>query len=160
LSAVNLEEKSNFPAALLAGSVVVLLSLGGVYLLTRNTKPSTSRVEEHLRLGPAEQAYTEHIHLRDLQMGRAANFLNQEVTFVFGALSNDGARAIRDIEVTVEFRDLLNQVVLRETRRPLGRPAVPLPGGRGREFQLSFEHVPMDWNRQYPTLRVTGLVLE
>ncbi len=157
---MNLEEKSGFPVALLVGFGVVLLLLGGIYLATRNSGPAESPAEERLPFGPPGKAYGEHVHFRDLKMSRAANFLNQEVTFLFGVLSNDGARTIREIEVTIEFRDMLNQVVLRETRRVFGQRVPPLPGGQSREFQLSFEHVPLDWNRQYPSIRITGLLLE
>jgi hypothetical protein len=55
---------------------------------------------------------------------------------------------------------MLGQVVLREIRRPFGRNASPLGGGQSRDFQLTFEGVPRDWNVQYPTFRVSGLVLE
>ena len=93
-------------------------------------------------------------------MSRAANLLNQEVTYVFGVLSNDGDRTIRELEVTIEFRDSLNQVVLRDTRRFIGPRAKPVEPLRRREIEMTFDHVPDDWNRQYPSLRVTGLVLD
>ncbi len=154
------EEKSGFPAAFLAGVGVVLLLLGGVFLLTRSTKPAASATEQHLPMTETEQAYARQIRFLDLKMSRAANFLNQEVTFVFGSVVNDGARAIREIEVTIEFRDPFNQVVLRDTRRVFGPRVAPLAAGQRREFQLGFEHLPTDWNRQYPSIRVTGLLLD
>lgn len=154
------EEKSDFPTAFLAGVGVVLLLLGGVLLLTRSTKPAASATEQHLPMTEVEQVYARQIRFLDLKMGRAANFLNQEVTFVFGSVVNDGVQAIREIEVTIEFRDPFNQVVLRDTRRVLGPRAAPLAAGQRREFQLGFEHLPVDWNRQYPSIRVTGLLLD
>ncbi len=111
-------------------------------------------------MGAAERAYAGQIHFQDQRMSRAANFLNQEVTFLFGTISNDGARAIREIEVSVEFRDQFNQVVLRDTRRLLGPRAAPVGARQRREYQVGFEHVPNDWNRQYPTFRIGGLLLE
>lgn len=146
--------------AFLAGAGVVLLLLGGLYLLTRTASSGGSQAPRRLPISAAEQAYAEEIHFLDLKMSRATNFLNQEVTFLFGVVSNDGKRTIRDMEVSVEFRDLLNQVVLREIHRPLGPRAAPLLPGQRREFDLTFEHVPVDWNRRYPTIRVTGLLLE
>lgn len=154
------EEKSGFPLAFLAGAAIVLLLLGGVYLLTRPASSGGSQAPPRLPMGALEQAYAHNIRFLDLKMSRAANFLNQEITFLFGVVANDGDRSIRDMEVTVEFRDQLNQVVLRETHRPLVARAAPLPPGQRREFELTFEHVPIDWNRQYPTIRVKGLVLE
>lgn len=154
------EQKSRTPAPFIAGTVVVLLLLGGVVLLTRHIRPAESAGEQHLPMTATEQAYAKQIRFLDLKMSRAANFLNQEVTFVFGTVANDGARAVRDVEVTIEFRDLFNQVVLRDTRRVLGLRAAPLAPGQHHEFQFGFEHVPADWNRQYPSIRVTGLLLD
>lgn len=154
------ENKSSVPFAFLAGLGVVLLLLGGAFLLTRVSRPKPSGAEDRLPMNATEQAYARQIRFLDLKMSRAANFLNQEVTFMFGSVVNDGARAIREMEATIEFRDPFNQVVLRDTRRVLGARAAPLAAGQSREFQFTFEHVPSDWNRQYPVIRVTGLLLE
>lgn len=153
------EDKSRTPTAFLAGVAVILLLLGGVFLLTRGTR-SGLPAPQRLPMGAAEQEYAKQIRFHGFQMSRATNFLNQEVTFVFGTVTNGGARKIAEIEVTVEFRDLFSQVVLRDTRRVLGRRSAPLPAGQSREFQFSFDHVPADWNRQYPSIRVIGLSLE
>ena len=154
------EDKSRTPAPFVAGIVVVGLLLGVVVLLMRHTRPTESAVEEHLPMTATEQAYARQIRFFDLRMSRAANFLNQEVTFVFGMAANDGSRTVRDIEATIEFHDLFNQVILRDTRRVLGPRTAPLGPGQHREFQFGFEHVPADWNHQYPSIRVTGLLLE
>jgi len=29
-----------------------------------------------------------------------------------------------------------------------------------RDFQVILERIPSDWNRQYPSIRVTGLILK
>ncbi len=154
------ESKSGIPMAFLAGLVVVGLLLGGVFLLTRGSRSGGPIVEKPLPMGAAEQAYASQIHFSELKMSRAANFLNQEVTFLFGSVSNDGPRALHEIEVTIEFHDLFNQVVLRDTRRVFGARSAPLAAGQRREFQFGFEHVPQGWNQQYPSIRVTGLLFE
>lgn len=153
------EQKSNFPTAFLAGTVVVLLLLVGMYLLTKYSKQELAR-EEKLPMTDVEQSYVGRIQFADPKVSRAANFLNQEVTFVFGTLVNNGPRAIRQTEITVEFRDIFNQVVLRDVRRPWETQAIPLVSGQSREFQFNYEHVPADWNQAYPGLRITGLLLE
>jgi hypothetical protein len=86
--------------------------------------------------------------------------LNQEVTYVAGTVSNDGVATVKEVEVTFEFRDPFNQVILLETRRLLGPNARPLNGGERRDFQVSLEYVPDEWNQQYPEIRVTGLLLQ
>jgi len=157
---VELDEKSNFPVALLIGVGVMALLLGGLFFLTRESPQPVQPVVERLPMGAVEQEYSAQIQFTDLKMSRAANFLDQEVTFLFGTAKNGGQRRVREIELTIEFHNLLNQVVLRETRRLVGRRAAPLEPGEEREFQLTFEHVPADWNRHNPALRITGLVLE
>jgi hypothetical protein len=139
------EQRSQFPIAFAAGAVVVLLLLGGVILLSRGSHP--------------EQAYAEHIHFKDIQMAKANNFLNQEFTYIAGTLWNDGAHTIRALEVTLEFHDPFNQVILRETESVVGPKDAALPGGQRRDFQITLEHVPVEWNQQYPSIRVTGLTL-
>ncbi len=157
------EEKRELPWALVAGAGIVLLVLGGVLWFTSAGGSSGRGAAGKLPFGPAESAYAARIEFTGIKMSRAENMLNQEITFIYGVMVNKGTHSIRDIEVVVEFKDLMNQVVLRETMRPLGPPGTsftPLGGGRSREFQLNLESVPADWNRQVPTFRVTGLVLE
>ena len=160
------EEKSRFPAALVAGVVVVGLVVGTLYILTRPTsvrEGARAYTEPRLPMGNAEKLYAERIHISDVQLSRATNMLNQEFTYVSGIFVNNGTRVIRDVTLVVEFRDQFEQVVLRETQRPFGsrsRAGDPLPAGQRRAFQLTFEHVPADWNRKYPDVRVNGLVLD
>jgi hypothetical protein len=153
------EQKSRFPAAFLAGGIVVLLTVGGAYFLNRNFRSIGPAAEPPLPMTPVEQAYVPRIKFTDIQMARATNFLNQELTYVAAVLTNDGARPIRRVEVTIEFRDSLGQVVLRETRRVPGPYADAIAPGEHRDIQFTFEHLPTEWNRQYPVLRVTGLLL-
>lgn len=155
--------KSQFPVAFVAGLLLVGLILAAAYFLTKPAQVQQGAGAAHLPLGPAEKSYAQRIHISDVRMSQAVNMLRQEFTYVSGMLANDGTRVIRDVELTVEFFDQFNQVVLRDTQRPFGtalRAGEPLPAGQRREFQLMIEHVPADWNRNYPTIRVSGLVLE
>jgi hypothetical protein len=154
------EERSRFPAAFAVGIVVVLLLVGGLLLLTRLGRSNRPAAVEHMPFGPAEQAYAQHIHFLNVQMSQATNFLNQEFTYVAGTTSNDGAQTLRGLEVALEFHDPFNQVILRESEQLIGRRTQPLGGGARRDFQITLEHVPSEWNQQYPSIRVTGLVLE
>lgn len=160
---MELEEKRGFPIALVAGAGAVLLFASGVYLLTQKPGIGGSAPEQRLAFEDIERAYVEQIHFSNLEMSRASNLLEQKLTYLVGVVSNEGARTIREMDVSIEFRDSLNQVVLRETRRMIsarGLGVAPLPGGQRRQFQLTFEHVPADWNQNYPSLTVTGLLLE
>jgi hypothetical protein len=153
------EEKRQFPVALAAGALIVLVIFGGIMLLSRGSNRGGPAAVVYLPFGPAEQAYAEHVHFKDIQMAKANNFLNQEFTYVAGTLSNDGARTVKALEVTLEFRDPFNQVILREAEPLIGPKDGPLGGGQRRDFQITLEHVPPEWNQQYPSVRVSGLVL-
>jgi hypothetical protein len=154
-------ERRRFPVAFLAGAIVMALLFGGFYLLTRVLGSHGPSGAVKLPFGAAEQAYAERIHFNDLHMSRSTNMIKQEFTYVTGTMSNDGVQSIRAMEVTVEFRDGLNQVILRDSQfviAPQGDP--PLNAGLSREFQVTLEHVPAEWNQEYPSIRVTGLVLQ
>ncbi len=151
---------SNFALMLAVGAAVVLLLLGGLFLVNRMTRSSPVAQQKPLPFGPEEQAYAERIHFLNVQMSRAANFLNQEFTYVTGEVSNDGTRSIRALELTVEFRDPFKQVVLREKQRVITQQDRPLPGGLRQPFQITFEHIPDEWNHEYPSIHVTGLLLD
>jgi hypothetical protein len=150
----------HFGVAFAFGAIVVLLLLAAAILLSRWGRSHEPVGAERLPFGSAEQAYAEHIHFGDLQMSRATNLLNDQFTYVSGIVSNDGRSVLRRLEVTVEFRDPFNQVILRESRPVIGPTERPLDGGERRSFQISFEYVPTEWNQQYPSIRVTGLALE
>jgi hypothetical protein len=154
------EERKEFPVAFLAGVAVMLLMLGGIYLMTRESRPAGPVVEEHLPMDDAARAYAERIRFSELSVGRATNFLNQEVTFLFGTVTNEGTKTVRGLEVELDLRDLLNQTALRETQYVVGPRNAPLAPGEKREFQLTFETVPAGWNQAVPGITIRGLVIE
>jgi len=145
---------------LLVGIAAALVLLGAIYLVGRLTPAPAKVVEQPLPMGPAEQAYAQNIQFLEPKVARAANFLNQEVTFVFGTVLNNGPRAIRQIEITLEFHDVFNQVVLRDTQRLFSPTAVPFGPNDRHDFQIGYETLPAQWNQAYPTIRITGLQLQ
>jgi hypothetical protein len=153
------DEKSGFPAAFAIGLLVVALLVGGLMLVTHSTKPTQLGQAPKLPFGASEQAYAGSIHFQNLEMSESSNLLNQKFTYLNGVISNDGARTVSALEITVEFHDPFNQVILRDAHRVISSAGPPLGPGKQREFQVTFEDVPVEWNRQYPTIRVTGLVL-
>jgi len=144
-------------AMLVAGAAVVIV-LAGFYIWPGRQSPSRGVQEVHPPFGPAERAYASKIKIENLALSRAANFLNQEVTILTGELVNTGERALRDVELTVEFYDDMNQIALRESRLTLNSGSPPLGPGERRSVEISFEHIPTQWNMQQPAVRVTGLL--
>lgn len=151
-------DRSRFSFALLLAAAAVVISLAGFYFLPGRQSPSRGTVEVHAPFGPAERAYAPRIRVEHFALSRAENFLNQEVTILSGDLVNTGDRALAEVELTVEFLDEMNQVVLRESRLALAPPGQPVGPGERRPFEISFEHISTSWNMQLPQVRVTGLL--
>jgi len=154
------EDKGRFPAAFAVGLVIVALVVLAVVLATHSTHPTQPGHEPKLPFDSAEQAYAPNIHFQNLELSESSNLLNQKFTYVDGIVANDGSRAIKALEIKVEFHDPFNQVILRETHRVISESDKPLAAGQQRAFNLTFDGVPVEWNRQNPTIQVTGLVLQ
>jgi hypothetical protein len=155
------DDGSRFPATFAAGIVVVLILVAGLILLTRLTRSGTPSADQKLPFGSPEQAYAQQVHFQPGPMSQSSNLLNQEFTYAAGTISNDGPRTLRALSVTFEFRDAFNQVVLRDPQVLIEATADPLKAAQTREFQVTLgSHLPSQWNRQYPAIRITGLVLE
>ena len=153
-------ERRRFPLAFALGILVVAIIFGSFVVLTRHMRSPAQAAAVKLPFGPAEQAYAEQIHFTGIQLARATNFLKQEFTYVAGTMQNDGVQNIAAMQVAVEFHDDLNQVILRETEVLIAPHSDPLPAGQRRDFQITLEHIPAEWNHQYPSINVTGLILQ
>ncbi len=153
-------ERRRFPLAFALGILLVAIIFGSFVVLTRHMRSPAQASAVKLPFGTAEHAYAERIHFTGIQMARATNFLKQEFTYVAGTIQNDGVQNIGALQVAVEFHDDLNQVVLRETEVLIAPNSEPLPAGQRRDFQITLEHIPAEWNHQYPSINVTGLILQ
>jgi hypothetical protein len=135
----------------------IVLAVLGLKHWTSGGKPDSS-AQQQLTL--AEQAYAGHVHFGNIQMARAENFLNQEITYISGVISNDGPRRILVLDVTADFHDFSGKIILHETRHVFGARGAAMQAGQGRDFQLAFESVPDTWNQNYPDLKIAALTLE
>jgi len=156
----NQDTSRGSPAVLIIGAAALVVVIGLLYWASRYAPAPTTVPDQPLPMGTAEQAYVPRIEFLEPQVSRASNFLNQEVTFVFGTVRNNGPRGIRQIEITLEFHDVFRQVVLRDKQRLFGSRAIPLESYRNRDFQLTYEQLPVQWDQAYPVIRITGLALE
>ena len=157
---VSYSEKRGFPVAFIAGAVIVAILGVILVFVVKSSQPKGIAAAKSLPFGQQEQAYAPRIQFTGIQMAHSTNFLNQEFTFVAGTIVNGGDKAIVALQVVIDFRDQFNQSVLRDSEMLLQPPVAPLPGGQMRDFQVILERIPSDWNRQYPSIRVTGLVLQ
>jgi hypothetical protein len=129
-----------------AGLAVVVTAL--VLLVRIGSGPSSS--ETHL--SEEQKAYLPQIVVTDARMSAAENFLGHTVTYLDAQVSNKDGREVRELELELVFVDTLNQVVLRETARPITLQTRPLEPGQTRSFQVSFEHMPLEWNLAPPAI--------
>jgi hypothetical protein len=134
---------------------VVLAGLIAVFVLQQH--PAVSHPASAGGARPAmnaeQKAYLPSLVFADLRMSAAVNFLGDTVTYLDGTVTNKGVKAVRRLEVELNFVDTLNQVVLRETAHPITNRGTPLQPGETRAFRVTFDHMPADWNQAPPTAK-------
>ena len=146
---------------LVLAAIVVFVIAAGLWFLFKPTpapQPGTLQLVTP-RMSDSEKDYAKNLRVENIAMSRAENFLHQEVTILNAEVVNGGPQAIATLELSVEFSDEMNQVVLREARAVLGTPPAVLASGERRSFEISFDHVPPSWNMQLPAVSVTSLQL-
>ena len=139
---------------LIVGAVLALLIAAFIYFRGAAPAPAGSRSGEAVPLSDEQKAYASLLELTDARMSAAQNFLGGTVTYLDARVTNKGAKAVRRLDVQLEFVDSLNQVVLREVARPVTARTAPLKPGQSRAFQVSFEHMPVDWNQAPPRMKL------
>ena len=149
-----------FGVALLAGLVIVLIIAGGAYFWIEKTADKPAAKAPPLPMGADEQAYASKIIFGDFDLNRVTNFLNQQVINVAGVVTNSGQQTVLEMEVSMEFRDVGQNVILREKQRMFGSKERPLQSLEKRAFQLNFENIPDGWNQVPPAFTITGLRLQ
>jgi hypothetical protein len=141
---------------LLIGVVAVILGIIlGAAIWLAHTRSTRSR--PRVALTTEERAYLEHIVVADAKVSAATNFLGDTVTYVDARITNSGTKPIRQLDLQLEFLDMLNQVVLRETTHPLTLSMPSLAPGETRPFRITFERMPTEWNQAPPTVTPVAL---
>jgi hypothetical protein len=100
--------------------------------------------------------YLANIKLADIHLSAEANFLNQQVTYLDGSVTNAGQKTVRQLKVRLFFRDVMERVILKEDHDMLAAQQ-PLAPGQTRTFQIRFDRIPESWNRQVPYLQLISL---
>jgi len=133
---------------LVAGAVLAVVVAVLVLLIRPQSQPSRAVAS----LSEEQKAYLQQIVVTDARMSAAENFLGHTVIYLDARVTNKGPREIRNLELELAFVDTLHQVVLRETVRPITSRTAPLKPGETRAFQVSFEHLPLEWNQAPPAI--------
>jgi hypothetical protein len=155
------ERKTSPITILIALIVVVAIALSLWTVLKTPEKPNATIAISNApaTMTGADAAYATSIHIENVALSRAENFLHQEVTILNADAVNAGSQSLANLSVTIEFLDDMNQIVLRETHPILGNPPVELKPAERRSFEISFDRVPASWNYQQPSVRIASLQL-
>ena len=156
------EQRKPLPLNILLGILVVVAIALSFWFAFKTPQGSSSRAGQAnfpVPMSQAEQMSAGKIQIENMAIHRAENFLHQEVTILDFDLNYAGEQNITGLTVTFEFFDELHQVVLREARSVLAPPSIPLGPGQRRTFTVAFDRVPVSWNLQQPSVRVTYLQL-
>ena len=107
----------------------------------------------------APSAYVAQVTFSDLHLSAEENFLGQQVVYLDGKLTNSGAKTVRQVKVRLIFRDVMNQIVLRDEHDVFGASDLVGPGS-AKSFQIRFDSVPDSWSRQVPQIQIVSLLAE
>jgi len=138
--------------AFVALVLAIVLGIGVWIVHSRSGRPSM-----HAAMSAEERAYLQHIVISDAKVSAATNFLGDMVTYVDAKVTNTGTGPVRQLDLSLEFSDMLNQVVLRETAHPITSQAPPLRPGETRGFRVTLERMPVEWNQAPPAITAVGL---
>lgn len=137
-----------------AGLAIVIAALLLYWLgIARRSGPASVLAEE-------QRAYLQQIVVSGPRMSAADNFLGHTVTYLDAQITNKGTRVVSQVQLEMEFVDMLGQVVLRETNWPVNLRTPALKPGETRAFQVSFEHMPLEWNQAPPSIRVKLVIFQ
>ncbi len=151
------DEKKNkrLVFAAIGGLALVAAVVTGIVMLgSRQSQPEESVLPqqtdgEALRYAPQTTFF-------DLRLSAEENFLGQQVVYLDGKLTNSGEKPVRQLKVRLFFRNLMNQVILREDHEIFGGQQVVGPG-QTKEFQIRFDKVPDSWNQVVPQIQIVSL---
>ena len=144
-----------------AVAAVLVIILGAAYFLREPPKAAK-----------AVSPYAASLQLSDFKMSAAENFIGHTVTYADGKITNSGDKTVTHVIVEVVFRDDIGQLaqreevplrVLRDTgpySEAVDLSVTPLAPGQARAFRLTFDSISVQWNRQYPEIRVTDVTVK
>jgi hypothetical protein len=135
--------------------VAALLVLGGLgfFLLTRAGAPEPPKME----LTQEAEDYLQHLKLANVEMSAAENYFGGMVVEIVGDITNQGDRALRQVDVNCVFLDPYGQPLRREPVS-IVRAKDGLEPGETRRFRLPFDSLPEGWNQDVPALVIGQIV--
>jgi hypothetical protein len=131
-------------------AIAAVLAAGAWFMHARLSRPAVRPP-----LSAEAQAYLKQVAVTDVHLSAAETGLGSNVTYLDARISNNGARALREVDLDLAFVDMLNQLVLRKTVHPISTTSPPLQPGESRPFRVTFDYMPGEWNQGPPVATVT-----
>jgi hypothetical protein len=160
------DEAGGLPLAVWGVAALIVAVVVGVLVFAGRKQP----VATPSTLQP-EDAYAASLPLSQFAMSESENLSGGKLTYLDGHVKNTGNRTVSAVTVQVVFEndealaplvDTLPLTLIRMKEPYIDTEAVsaePLKPGDDREFRLTFESVPDNWNQQMPGVRVIGTQL-
>jgi hypothetical protein len=154
-------ERAGLPIQVWGMAALIVIVVVGVLLIAGRRKP----VVPPNTIQPVD-AYAASLPLTQLAMSESESLSGGKLTYLDGHVQNSGQRTVTGVTVQAVFGNdegLAPQVdtvplTLIRTREPyIDTQAVsdnPLKPGDEREFRLTFETIPANWNTQMPEVRI------
>src|SRR5450631_3358831 len=155
------EERTGFPVAVWGVAALIVVVVVGSLVFAGRKKPAPAPNT----LQPAD-AYAASLPLSQFKMSEAPNLSGGKLTYLDGHVQNTGSRTVTAVTVQVVFQndlalapqiDTVPLTLIYRKDPYIDTQAVganPLKSGDDREFRLTFETVPDNWNTQMPEVRV------
>jgi hypothetical protein len=155
------EERGGMPLTAWGVAALIVVVLVGALVFLGRKKPVA--VPDTLL---SADAYAASLPLSQFAMSESTNLTGGKQTYLDGHIGNTGDRTVTAVTVQVVFRndvDLAPQIdtvplTLIRVKDPYidiePVSAAPLRPGDDREFRLTFETVPENWNQQMPEVRI------
>lgn len=145
-------------------AIVIVVLIGGALL-------AAFLLREPPKVAKTPSPYIASLKLSDFKMSAAENFIGATVSYIDGSVTNSGGKTATHVVVEVIFKDEMGQVAQQEEvplqvvrtngayPEPVDLSVSPLAPGQTQPFRLTFDHISAQWNRQYPEIRVTDVVV-
>ena len=146
--------KFEITPAMLVIAAALLAAAGAVAWLTWGPKPAPPAPGV---LTQAAKQYLGQLHLKNVAMQAAENYVQQRVVEITGDITNSGPRKIALIEVTCFFRNVEGQPIQRERVLVIGGHKGTLDSGATKPFRLAFDNLSPEWNQALPDLVIAQI---
>jgi hypothetical protein len=146
------------------GLVAVIVVVGIIVAITRNTGQKTQKVDP----------YVSKLQITNAKVSAAENYVGGTVTYLDADITNTGDKTLAGADMNLVFKNTMNEIVQKEVL-PLhvlvenqmgGYPDLvdmsrsPITPGHTKSVRMTLEHISTDWDQAPPQMELTNLKLQ